>query len=179
MTPLVEDLVPDELWAMVAPLLPAPPRRNTAAGMAPSPTRACLAATVFMARASTLWRLLPLIACRPERRRGHCSWHPSRTAGRVDEIDALVPHVITQDIQVVAVVQGVIGHQHPRGHLAVIEGAHRACVLIPYAWPIDEARRIASTSQLPSKRYPASWTVFYCRISDIYRLRASHPVCNI
>jgi hypothetical protein len=40
MTVLVDDLVPDQLWALVEPLLPAPPRR-TAAGT------------------STPWRLLP------------------------------------------------------------------------------------------------------------------------
>jgi hypothetical protein len=33
MTILVDDLVPDELWALVEPLLPTPPRRPTAAGI--------------------------------------------------------------------------------------------------------------------------------------------------
>ena len=59
MTTLADDLVPDELWALVAPLLPAPPRRPTAAGTAPSPTGPALAAIVYMARTSTPWRLLP------------------------------------------------------------------------------------------------------------------------
>jgi hypothetical protein len=36
MTTLVDDLVPDELWALVAPLLPARRARPMAAGTAPS-----------------------------------------------------------------------------------------------------------------------------------------------
>jgi hypothetical protein len=34
MTTLIDDLVPDELWALVEPLLPLPPRPPTAAGAA-------------------------------------------------------------------------------------------------------------------------------------------------
>jgi hypothetical protein len=38
MTALADDLVPDELWALVEPLLPVPPRPPTAAVAVPSPT---------------------------------------------------------------------------------------------------------------------------------------------
>jgi transposase len=59
MTTLAEDLVPDELWALVAPLLPAPPRPPYGGRHRTVSDRACLAAIVFMARTSTPWRLLP------------------------------------------------------------------------------------------------------------------------
>jgi hypothetical protein len=53
MTTLADDLVPDELWAMVQPLLPAPPRPPYGGRHRTIPDRACLAAIVFMARTST------------------------------------------------------------------------------------------------------------------------------
>src|SRR5215213_5306819 len=59
MTALADDLVPDELWALVAPLLPAPPRPPYGGRHRTIPDRACLAAIVFMTRTSTPWRLLP------------------------------------------------------------------------------------------------------------------------
>ena len=59
MTTLAEDLVPDELWALVAPLLPAPPRPPYGGRHRTISDRACLAAIVYMARTSTPWRLLP------------------------------------------------------------------------------------------------------------------------
>jgi transposase len=59
MTTLADDLVPDELWAIVAPLLPAPPRPPYGGRHRAIPDRACLAAIVYMARTSTPWRLLP------------------------------------------------------------------------------------------------------------------------
>jgi transposase len=59
MTSLVEDLVSDELWALVAPLLPAPPRPSYGGRHRAIPDRACFAAIMFMARTSTPWRLLP------------------------------------------------------------------------------------------------------------------------
>jgi transposase len=59
MTTLVDDLVPDGLWALVAPLLPAPPRPPYGGRHRTISDRACLAAIVYMARTSTPWRLLP------------------------------------------------------------------------------------------------------------------------
>jgi Putative transposase of IS4/5 family (DUF4096) len=59
MTILVDDLVPDELWALVAPLLPAPPRPPYGGRHRAIPDRNCFAAIAFMARTSTPWRLLP------------------------------------------------------------------------------------------------------------------------
>jgi len=57
MATLVDDLVPDQLWAIVQPLLPPPPavRRPTPV----IPDRACFAAIIYLARTSTPWRLLP------------------------------------------------------------------------------------------------------------------------
>ena len=59
MTILVDDLVPDELWAIVEPLLPAPPRPPYGGRHRTISDRNCFAALVFMARTSTPWRLLP------------------------------------------------------------------------------------------------------------------------
>jgi transposase len=59
MTTLADDLVPDQLWALVEPLLPAPPRPPYGGRHRAVPDRACFAAIVFMARTSTPWRLLP------------------------------------------------------------------------------------------------------------------------
>jgi transposase len=59
MTSLADDLVSDELWALVAPLLPAPPRPPYGGRYRTISDRACLAAIVSMARTSTPWRLLP------------------------------------------------------------------------------------------------------------------------
>jgi transposase len=59
MTTLAEDLVPDQLWALVEPLLPAPPRPPYGGRHRTISDRACLAAMVYMARTSTPWRLLP------------------------------------------------------------------------------------------------------------------------
>jgi transposase len=59
MTTLVDVLVPDELWALVAPLLPVPPRPPYGGRHRTIPDRACFAAIVYMARTSTPWRLLP------------------------------------------------------------------------------------------------------------------------
>jgi transposase len=60
MTTLVEDLVPDELWSTVAPLLPAPPRPPYGGRHRTIPDRNCFAAIVYTARTSTPWRLLPV-----------------------------------------------------------------------------------------------------------------------
>ena len=59
MTTLADELVPDELWALVAPLLPASPRPPYGGRRRTISDRACLAAIVFMARTSVPWRLLP------------------------------------------------------------------------------------------------------------------------
>jgi transposase len=56
---LVDDLVPDQLWALVEPLLPAPPRPSYGGRHRAIPDRNCFAAIIFMARTSTPWRLLP------------------------------------------------------------------------------------------------------------------------
>jgi transposase len=53
MTTLVDDLVPDELWALVEPLLPVPPRPPYGGRHRTISDRACLAAIVYMARTST------------------------------------------------------------------------------------------------------------------------------
>ena len=59
MTTLIDDLVPDELWTLVEPLLPVPPRPPYGGRHRTISDRACLAAIVYMARTSTPWRLLP------------------------------------------------------------------------------------------------------------------------
>src|SRR5512132_1884024 len=59
MTTLVEKLVPDELWRLVRPLLPPPPRPPYGGRHRTIPDRNCFAAIVFMARTFTPWRLLP------------------------------------------------------------------------------------------------------------------------
>jgi transposase len=59
MTTLGEELVPDELWAIVEPLLPPPPRPWWGGRVRTIPDRNCFAAIVYMARTSTPWRLLP------------------------------------------------------------------------------------------------------------------------
>jgi transposase len=53
MTTLADDLVPDQLWAMVEPLLPAPPRPPYGGRRRAIPDRNCFAAIVYMARTST------------------------------------------------------------------------------------------------------------------------------
>lgn len=59
MSTMVDDLVPDELWAIVEPLLPLPPRPWHGGRRRTIPDRNCFAAIVYMARTSTPWRLLP------------------------------------------------------------------------------------------------------------------------
>jgi transposase len=59
MTTLVETLVPNELWAVVAPLLPPAPRPWYGGRTRTIPDRNCFAAIVYMARTSAPWRLLP------------------------------------------------------------------------------------------------------------------------
>jgi transposase len=59
MATLVDDLVPDQLWALVEPLLPAPTRPPYGGRHRTVSDRNCFAAIVYMARTSTPWRLLP------------------------------------------------------------------------------------------------------------------------
>jgi transposase len=59
MTILTDDLVPDAVWAIVKPLLPAPPRPSYGGRRRVIPDRNFFAAIVYMARTSTPWRLLP------------------------------------------------------------------------------------------------------------------------
>ena len=59
MTILIDDLVPDDLWALVAPLLPVPPRPPYGGRHRTIGDRNCFAAIMYMARTSTPWRLLP------------------------------------------------------------------------------------------------------------------------
>jgi transposase len=59
MMTLVETLVPDELWAILAPLLPPAPRPWYGGRTRTVRDRNCFAAMVYMARTSTPWRLLP------------------------------------------------------------------------------------------------------------------------
>jgi transposase len=59
MTTLVDDLVPEQLWAIVEPLLSSPPRPRYGGRHRVIPDRNCFAAIVYMARTSTPWRLLP------------------------------------------------------------------------------------------------------------------------
>ena len=57
---LVDRLVPDELWQLVEPLLPTPPRPWYGGRTRTVLDRNCFAAIVYMARTSTSWRLLPV-----------------------------------------------------------------------------------------------------------------------
>jgi transposase len=60
MTSLVDRLLPDALWQLIQPLLPAPPPRPHGGVPRRVPDRNCVAALVFMARTSTPWSLLPV-----------------------------------------------------------------------------------------------------------------------
>jgi transposase len=59
MITLVDRLVSDELWAIVEPLLPPPPRPPYGGRHRTISDRNCFAAIVYMARTSAPWRLLP------------------------------------------------------------------------------------------------------------------------
>ena len=58
-TTVTAKLVSDQLWAIVEPLLPAPPRPPYGGRHRAIPDRSCFAAAIFTARTSTPWRLLP------------------------------------------------------------------------------------------------------------------------
>src|SRR5690242_17910822 len=52
-------LVPDELWSMVEPLLPAP-RRRPKGGRRPLDNRAALTGIIFVLKSGIPWEMLPL-----------------------------------------------------------------------------------------------------------------------
>ena len=57
---MIEELIPDELWQRVAPLLPAPPPRRTRyPGRLPADDCAALAGIVFVLKTGITWRELP------------------------------------------------------------------------------------------------------------------------
>jgi transposase len=60
MTPTADTLVPEQLWQVLQPLLPTPPRRD--GGLPRVDDRACLAGLagiVYQLRSGVPWRLLP------------------------------------------------------------------------------------------------------------------------
>src|SRR3954451_21818801 len=59
MPSLADRLVPDQLWKLVAPLLPPRPPHHHGGRPRQITDRACLAAVVFMTKASIPWELLP------------------------------------------------------------------------------------------------------------------------
>ncbi len=61
---MVEELVPDDLWRRVEPLLPArAPRRYRHPGRLPVDDRAALAGIVFVLKTGITWRELPRSVC--------------------------------------------------------------------------------------------------------------------
>ncbi len=56
---LTRHLVPDELWAVVAPLLPPPKPRSHGGGMTPINDRAVFAAVAYVVTTGCAWRHLP------------------------------------------------------------------------------------------------------------------------
>jgi transposase len=63
---VTDNLVPDDLWERVAPLLPAPPaRRHRSPGRVRVPDRVALAGIVYVLRKGVAWRDVPaaLIGC--------------------------------------------------------------------------------------------------------------------
>jgi transposase len=80
-TALVEELVPDQLWQLVAPLLPLPPRPPYGGRRRTVPDRSCFAAIVYMART---WPAPPRLGgCYPPRELGCGS--PATVWRRLDE----------------------------------------------------------------------------------------------
>lgn len=56
---LSKRLVPDELWALVEPLLPEFAPRKQGGGTAPTDQRAVFTAVVFVLTSGCAWRMLP------------------------------------------------------------------------------------------------------------------------
>lgn len=55
---MVQELVSDELWGLIEPLLP-PPRPRPKGGRRPKPNRATLAGIVFVLKSGIPWEMLP------------------------------------------------------------------------------------------------------------------------
>src|SRR5512133_2708039 len=80
MSTLVETLVPDELWAIVAPLLPPAPRPWYGGRTRTVLDRNCFAAIVYMARTSTPCGCCQLVSLAAARRRRYvAAWSNGAT----------------------------------------------------------------------------------------------------
>ena len=56
---MAKELVPDDLWAVVAPLLPAHRARPGTRGRPPVPDRAALTGILFVLKSGIPWEMLP------------------------------------------------------------------------------------------------------------------------
>ncbi len=56
---MAKQLVDDELWREVEPLLPPPPERKSKRGRPPVPNRAALTGIVFVLKSGIPWEMLP------------------------------------------------------------------------------------------------------------------------
>jgi len=56
------ELLPDELWNEIEPLLPPPPPRTSKGGRPPVGNRDALRGIIFVARTGTPWQMLPTSA---------------------------------------------------------------------------------------------------------------------
>lgn len=60
MVQVSDDLVPDDLWERIVPLLsPRPPRRHRYPGRLPADDRAALRGIVYVLRKNVSWRDVP------------------------------------------------------------------------------------------------------------------------
>jgi transposase len=55
---MAKELLPDELWELIAPLLP-PPRPKPKGGRPPTPDREALTGIIFVLRSGIPWEMLP------------------------------------------------------------------------------------------------------------------------
>ncbi|WP_419196585.1 transposase [Actinacidiphila glaucinigra] len=80
-----DDLVPDDLWERIAPLLPPQPaRRHGNPGQLRVPDRIALAGIVYVLRKGVAWRDVPagVVGCSGRLVRPPClPWKASRAAG--------------------------------------------------------------------------------------------------
>jgi transposase len=53
------ELLPDELWQEIEPLLPPPPARTSKGGRPPADARAALRGIIFIDRTGIPWQMLP------------------------------------------------------------------------------------------------------------------------
>jgi transposase len=82
MTTTIDDLVPEQLWRAIQPLLPTPPPRY--GGRPRVDDRACLAGIVYQLRTGVPWRLLPpasSAAAAPSPAGGGCGTGNAPTSG--------------------------------------------------------------------------------------------------